>query len=130
MLKMSHSNEVTYLQMLVDESTKIIQTENKPKTEWFRERIVKIFEYAGLDWAELAYKYNESDNFLSEKASKIQEGISYLIDDWSTQPVFDLTVYHTVILDINELWVYYESNYIDENYDTDISDLISGLKHL
>ena len=127
---MSHSNEVTYLQMLVDESTKIIQTENKPTTDWFRERIVKIFEYAGLDWAELAYKYNESDNFLSEKASKIQEGISYLIDDWSTQPVFDLTVYHTVILDINELWVYYESNYIDENYDTDISDLISGLKHL
>jgi len=127
---MSHSNEVTYLQMLVDESTKIIQTENKPNTDWFRERIVKIFEYAGLDWAELAFKYNESDNFLSEKASKIQEGISYLIDDWSTQPVFDLTVYHTVILDINELWVYYESNYIDENYDTDISDLISGLKHL
>jgi len=116
--------------MLIDESTKIIQTENKPNTDWFRERIVKIFDYAGLDWAELAYKYNESDNFLSEKASKIQEGISYLIDDWSTQPVFDLTVYHTVILDINELWIYYESNYIDENYDEDISDLISGLKHL
>jgi hypothetical protein len=116
--------------MLVDESTKIIQTENKPNKEWFRERIVKIFDYAGLDWAELAYKYNESDIFLSEKASKIQEGISYLIDDWSTQPVFDLTVYHTVILDIKELWVYYESNYIDENYDADISDLISGLKHL
>ena len=127
---MSQSNEVRYLQMLIDESTKIIQTENKPEKEWFRERIVKIFDYAGLDWAELAYKYNESDNFLSEKASKIQEGISYLIDDWSTQPVFDLTVYHTVILDINELWIYYESNYIDENYDEDISDLISGLKHL
>ena len=127
---MSQSNEVRYLQMLVNESTKIIQTEHKPNKEWFRERIVKIFDYAGLDWAELAYKYNESDNFLSEKASKIQEGISYLIDDWSTQPVFDLTVYHNVILDINELWVYYESNYIDENYDADISDLISGLKHL
>ena len=124
---MSQSNEVTYLHMLAAESTRLISESNKPNNDWFRERIVKIFEYSGLDWTELATRYKDSDVFLSEKAAKIQEGLAYLISDWSTQPVFDLSVYHIVILDINELWTYYENNYID---DSDISDLISGLKNL
>ena len=127
---MSHSNEVTYLQMLVDESNKIIEDEKKPTKDWFRERILKISEYSGLDWVELTLKYKDTDIFVSEKASKIKEGLSYLIHDWSTQPFFDLSVYHTVIIGIKDLWFYYESNYVDENGDTDISDLISGLKHL
>ena len=124
---MSQSNEVTYLHMLAAESTRLISESNKPNNDWFRERIVKIFEYSGLDWTELATRYKDSDVFLSEKAAKIQEGLAYIISDWSTQPVFDLSVYHIVILDINELWTYYENNYID---DSDISDLISGLKNL
>lgn len=124
---MSQSNEVTYLHMLAAESTRLISESNKPNNDWFRERIVKIFEYSGLDWTELTTRYKDSDVFLSEKAAKIQEGLAYIISDWSTQPVFDLSVYHIVILDINELWTYYENNYID---DSDISDLISGLKNL
>jgi len=123
---MSQSNEVKYLHMLAAE----IQDSNKPNKEWYQERIVKIFEYSGLDWAELATRYKDSDVFLSEKAAKIQQGLAYIISDWSTQPVFDLSVYHIVILDINELWNYYENNYIDENHDSDISHLISGLKNL
>ena len=101
---MSHSNEVTYLQMLAEESNKIIGEKQKPNKDWFRERILKIFEYSGLDWVDLSFKYKETDIFLSEKASKIQQGISYLIHDWSTQPFFDLSVYNTVILGIKELW--------------------------
>ena len=124
---MSQSNEVTYLHMLAAESTRLISETNKPNKDWFRERIVKIFEYSGLDWTELATRYKDSDVFLSKKAAKIQEGLAYIISDWSTQPFFDLSVYHIVILDINELWTYYENNYID---DSDISDLISGLKNL
>ena len=124
---MSQSNEVTYLHMLAAESTRLISESNKPNNDWFRERIFKIFEYSGLDWTELATRYKDSDVFLSEKAAKIKEGLAYIISDWSTQPVFDLSVYHIVILDINELWTYYENNYID---DSDISDLISGLKNL
>jgi len=71
---MSHSNEVTYLQMLVDESNKIIEDEKKPTKDWFRERILKISEYSGLDWVELSLKYKDTDIFVSEKASKIKEG--------------------------------------------------------
>jgi hypothetical protein len=127
---MSQSNEVTYLHMLAAESTRLIRESNKPNKDWFQERIVKIFEYSGLDWVELTTRYKDSDLFLSEKAAKIQEGLAYIISDWSTQPVFDLSVYHIVILDINELWTYYENNYINENQDSDISDLISGLKNL
>jgi hypothetical protein len=116
--------------MLAAESTRLIRESNKPNKDWFQERIVKIFEYSGLDWVELTTRYKDSDLFLSEKAAKIQEGLAYIISDWSTQPVFDLSVYHIVILDINELWTYYENNYINENQDSDISDLISGLKNL
>lgn len=127
---MSQSNEVKYLHMLVAESTTLLRESNKPNKDWYQERIVKIFEYSGLDWIELTKRYKDSDVFLSEKSAKIQEGLAYIISDWSTQPIFDLSVYHIVILDINELWNYYENNYIDENHDSDISDLISGLKNL
>jgi hypothetical protein len=121
---MSQSDEVKYLHMLAAE----IQDSNKPNKDWYEERIVKIFEYSGLDWTDLTTRYKNNDIFLSEKAAKIREGLAYIISDWSTQPVFDLSVYHIVILDINELWNYYENNYIDD--DSDISDLISGLKNL
>ena len=127
---MSQSNEVKYLHMLVAESTTLLRESNKPNKDWYQERIVKIFEYSGLDWQELTKRYKDSDVFLSKKAAKIQEGLAYIISDWSTQPVFDLSVYHIVILEINELLDYYENNYIDENHDSDISDLISGLKNL
>lgn len=127
---MSQYNEVKYLHMLVAESTTLLRESNKPNKDWFRELIFKIFEYSGLDWEELTKRYKDSDVFLSKKAAKIQEGIAYIISDWSSQPIFDLSVYHIVILEINELWTYYENNYIDENHDSDISDLISGLKNL
>jgi hypothetical protein len=127
---MSQSNEVTHLRMLAIESTRLIQDSKKPNKDWYQERIVKIFEYSGLDWTDLTTRYKNNDVFLSEKAAKIQEGLAYIISDWSTQPVFDLSVYHIVIFEINELWTYYENNYIDENHDSDISDLISGLKNL
>jgi hypothetical protein len=54
---MSHSNEVTYLQMLVDESNKIIE-DKKPNKDWFRERILKIFEYLGLVWKASYFKHD------------------------------------------------------------------------
>ena len=35
----------------------------------------------------------ESDILLS---AKIQQGLVYIISDWSTKPIFDLSVYHIV----------------------------------
>lgn len=128
---MTHlSSEVTYLQMLVDESDKIIKESVRPTKDWFCKRMQKIFEYSGLNWAELVQLYKDKDVFLSQKAHKIQEGVSYLIKDWETQLVFDLQIYQIVVTDINQLWSYYEKEYMDENFDIDVCDLISSMKFL
>ena len=60
---MSQSNEVKYLHMLVAESTTLLRESNKPNKDWYQERIVKIFEYSGLDWQELTKRYKDSDVF-------------------------------------------------------------------
>jgi hypothetical protein len=122
--------EAKQLEMLADEACVIRLSGVQPSTMWFQSRMHKIFEYSGLNWAELTQRYMISDPLLSQKANNIQQGIAYLIQDWSTQPLFDFSVYHIVITNMNELWKYYETQYMDENYDIDVSDLISGMKHL
>ena len=115
------------LQMLVAESNKIINEDVRPTKDWFYKRMQKMFEYSGLNWAELA---QHADTFIAEKALKIQQGVKYLVKDWETQSLFDLVIYQIVITDINKLWLYYEKEYTDENFDIDVSDLISSMKFL
>lgn len=122
--------EAIQLEMLAHEANVIKLSHVQPQSAWYQVRMQKIFEYSGLNWAELTQRYMISDSFLSQKADTIQKGIAYLIQDWSTQPLFDFSVYHIVIHTMNDLWKYYDTQYMDENYDIDVSDLISGLRYL
>ena len=122
--------EATQLEMLTHESEHILEHGIQPTQEWYQARFFKIYQYSELNWNDFAHRYKLGNTYLADKASHIQRALQHLVDEWSTAPIFDLSVYYGVLHDMNELWKYYESEYMDENQDEDISELISGLKHL
>lgn len=122
--------EAIQLEMLVHESEHLMEHGIQPTHEWFEARFFKIYQYSELNWSDFIDQYKFSNMELSEKANQIFKSLNHLIEEWSVQPVFDLSVYYSVLHEMNELWKYYESEYMDENHDEDVSDLISGLKHL
>lgn len=122
--------EATQLEILTYESEHLMDHGVQPSQEWFEARFFKIYQYAELNWDDLVERYHHDNTYLAEKAGAISKGLQYLIDEWSTSPVFDLSIYYGVLHDMNELWKYYESEYMDENHDDDISELIANIKHM
>lgn len=128
--ELQEHQEATQLELLMYESEHILEHGVQPSYEWYEVRFFKIYQYSELNWNDFAHRYQLNNAYLSEKASTIAKALHELIEEWSASPVFDLEIYYSVLHDMNELWKYYESEYMDENQDTDVSDLISGMKHL
>jgi hypothetical protein len=122
--------ESTQLEMMTYESEHILEHGVQPSQEWYEERFIKLYQYSELNWSDFAQRYQLDNAYLAEKAQHIQQALSHLIEEWAVSPVFDLSIYYGALHDIMELWKYYESEYIDENHDMNVSDLISGLRHL
>lgn len=122
--------EATQLQMLTYESEHFMEHGIQPSQDWYEARFFKIYQYSELNWSDIAHRYRLDNTYLSEKADTIQKALQHLIEEWSVSPIFDLSIYYSVLHDMLELWEYYESEYMDEHHDEDVSDLIAGLKHL
>lgn len=122
--------EATQLEILTYESEHLMEHGIQPSQEWYEARFFKIYQYSELNWHDLARRYHLDNSYLSEKAASISKGLQYLIEEWSASPIFDLSVYYGVLHEMSELWKYYESEYMDENHDTDVSELIANMKHL
>jgi hypothetical protein len=122
--------EATQLEILVYESEHILEHAVQPSQDWYEARFLKIYQYSELNWSDLAHRYQFDNPYLSEKAEQIEKALAHLIEEWGVSPVFDLSIYYSAIHDMLELWKYYESEYMDENHDEDVSALISGLRHL
>ena len=122
--------ESTQLEMMTYESEHILEHGVQPSQEWYEERFIKLYQYSELNWSDFAQRYQLDNAYLAEKAQQIQQALGHLIEEWAVSPVFDLSIYYSALHDIMELWKYYESEYIDENHDMDVSDLISGVRHL
>jgi len=122
--------EATQLEILTYESEHLMEHGVQPSQDWYEARFLKIYEYSELNWHDLAHRYQLDNAYLAEKAASISKGLQHLIEEWSNSPVFDLSIYYGVLHDMNELWKYYESEYMDENHDTDVSELIASIKHM
>lgn len=122
--------ESTQLEMMTYESEHILEHGVQPSQEWYEERFIKLYQYSELNWSDFSQRYQLDNAYLAERAQQIQQALAHLIEEWAVSPVFDLSIYYETLHAMMELWKYYESEYIDENHDMDVSDLISGLKHL
>jgi hypothetical protein len=122
--------ESTQLEMLTAEIGHMYEHGIQPSQDWFEERFIKIYQYSELNWNELHLKYRFHNPSIAEQAENIEKGLRTLVDQWSVSPIFDLDTYYTTLHEMNQLWKYYEAEYMDENHDDEVSDLISSLKHM
>jgi hypothetical protein len=123
-------SEATQLEMLTCEIGHMYEHGIQPSQEWFQERFLKVYQYSELNWRHLNEKYHFHNPSLAEQAERIEKGLATLVEQWSVSPIFDLDTYYTVLHEMNQLWKYYEAEYVDENHDEEVSDLISSMKHL
>ena len=122
--------EATQLEMLTYESEHLMEHGIQPTQDWFEARFLKIYQYSELNWHDFAHRYHLDNTYLGDKAAAISKGLCHIIEEWSITPIFDLSVYDSVLHDMNELWKYFESEYMDENHDIDVSELIASIKHM
>lgn len=122
--------EATQLELLVYESEHIMEHGVQPSPDWYEARFLKIYQYSELNWRDFTHQFQTRNPELAEKAYRIQQALAHLVEEWSTCPIFDLSIYYGALHDMNELWTYYSAEYMDEQEDEDVSDLIIGLKHM
>jgi len=128
--ELQQHGEATQLEMLNAEIGHMYEHGIQPTQGWFEDRFLKIYQYSELNWKDLHLKYRFQNPSLSEQAERIMKGLNQLVEEWSVSPIFDLDTYYATLHEMNQLWKYYEMEYVDENHDDDVSDLIAGLKHM
>lgn len=101
-----------------------------PCEGWYDERFTYINEYSKLGWAEMARRFHGKDQYLHDTAVYIMRLLDELLEERGSKPNFHLPTYHRVIHDIHNIWNYYSQVYMGSEEDTDVVDLIEGMKFL
>ena len=102
----------------------------KPTDDWYNKRFHYINTYASINWSDLSSRFNNKDEYINETAAHILELIADLVEERSVKREFNLAKYYRAILNIKELWAYYKDSYMGDESDTNVVDLIEGLKFL
>jgi len=130
---LEHLDELdNYEQLLVlNQEIALISYHNyDPPDDWYQHRIQKIQTYFELDWDGMIQRFQNKNPMIVEGSTHIQQMLYELLEEWSTSPAFNLTVYHRVLKLILELWQFYQSNYIGGEKDEDMIDLIEQMTHM
>lgn len=101
-----------------------------PSEGWFDERYKVIMEYSKLDWIDLAKRFKNRDEFIHNTSHYIFRILEELVEERGTKPNFTIHTYYQLILNMYSIWHYYRKVYIGNEEDTDIMDLIEGIKFL
>jgi hypothetical protein len=102
----------------------------KPSDEWYNERFQYIYQYSHINWADLSKRFTTKDQYIYGTAADIQQLVSELVEERSTKRAFNIATYYRAILHIKDLWSYYKDTYMGDESDTNVVDLIEGLKFL
>jgi hypothetical protein len=121
-------NNEKQLDILKKEICHIMIHRAYPSEGWYDERYRIILEYSKLNWNELAKRFQSKDEYIHNTAHTIHIIIDELMEERGTRPNFTIRTYHQMIMSVHCLWHYYNQVYVDN--DTDITDLIEGMKFL
>jgi len=130
---LEHLDELDNLEQLLvlNQEIELIFYHNyDPPDDWYQHRIQKIQAYFDLDWNGMAERFQNKNPMIVEASTHIRHMLYELLEEWSTSPSFNLTVYHRVIKLILELWQFYQTNYIGGEKDEDVIDLIEQMTHM
>lgn len=127
--KLDDFDNLTQLHVLFEE-IKIIYANNiKPNNDWYENRIVKIYKYSELDWLNISKQFKKN-SYMFHTSKKIHYLIQYILNEWSSNPYFNLFQYGILLENISSLWDYYSKNYIGQEKDDDIVDLTIELANI
>lgn len=101
-----------------------------PPEGWYDERFEYIDMYSKLDWNSLATRFYNKDEYIYDTASYIMGLLEDLLDDRATKPTFNIKKYRELIYSIINVWNYYKKEYMENETDVDILNLIEGIKFL
>jgi hypothetical protein len=102
----------------------------KPCEGWYDERFEHINLYSKLDWPGLAKRFHNKDQYLHDTAIYIMRLADELLEERGSKPNFHIRTYHSMIHSVQSVWNYYKQVYCAEEEDTDIMDLIEGIKFM
>lgn len=102
----------------------------QPCAEWFQLRFQKIHQYSGLEWLTFSNRFDNKNDFIHSICLKIHYLIQQLLDEWSISPIFNLSTYYELLFEIKKFSEHYCSNYIGDETDNEVIDLIIEMKHL
>ncbi len=118
------------LELLRREIGHIIVHGLQPSEGWYDERFEHINQYSKLDWTGLALRFRGKDEFIHQAAMHTHQLLGELLEERSTKPNFHLHSYRTALHNIHAIWNYYKQLYMGDEHDTDIMNLIEGIKFM
>jgi hypothetical protein len=102
----------------------------QPSEGWYDERFEHINQYSKLDWTGLAQRFRGKDDFIYQLAQQTHHLLGELLEERSTKPNFHLQTYRMTLHNIHAVWNYYKQLYMGDEQDTDIMNLIEGIKFM
>ena len=123
-------DNVKQLEILHREASYITIKGIKPVEDWYDNRFEYISKYSELSWSELMERFKSKDKYIYDTSMQIIQLINRLFEERSTNRLFNIPTYHTMILYVKNIWEYYNSTYVCGESDIDMVDLIEGMTFL
>jgi hypothetical protein len=116
--------------ILIKESQHMMIYGIQPNEDWYQQRIPFLYTYSELSWKAMSERFHNKDPYLHQTAGAIASMLETLLDEWSIYPVFNLATYARVLYEMDRLWKYYQTQYVGNETDEEIVDVIESLTHM
>ena len=128
--RLDELDNLTQLSVLIMEIHLIQFRSIQPDPLWYAQRFRKIAAYAELDWTGMAHRFQGKNPFIHESSLQILYHLNQLQYEWGSSPTFSLAPYAALLTKINTLWEHYQREYIGNESDEDVLDLIEQMTHM
>jgi hypothetical protein len=102
----------------------------QPAESWYQDRIRYVYTYSELGWKNMSTRFHNKDDYLYRQSQLIADMLEALLQEWSTSPEFNRCTYARLLYEMDRLWRYYQTQYVGNETDDKVVDLIEGLTHL
>ena len=116
--------------LLVRESQHMMIYGILPNEDWYQQRSSYLHAYSDLSWKAMSERFYNKDQYIHETAAAIANMLEILLEEWSTSPEFNLATYARVLYEMDRLWRYYHKQYVGDEDDEDIVDIIESMTHM
>jgi len=118
------------LELLIHEIKQVIIYNLPLDNGWYTRRMEFIYDYATIGWMEMSERLEGKDPFISNTSRDIMKQLKQLMTEWDYRPTISLPVYYRVLHDIQDVWRRYQAQYVGEEEDEDIVDVIEQMTHM